>query len=305
MTNSSVPIGTQFASRKEVSEAGLHAPHMNGIHPAGVGARAESIVISGGYSENRDYGDLIIYTGGGGQSAPGSGVQVSDQKIEGANKAMVRAQHDGTPIRVIRGSGGDPTFSPSSGYRYDGLFEVRDHWFTRSQDGPLIVQFELVQINNEGQSAAKTPEDVSTPPSGNTNPDRRERRSRSLVRDQANVDWIKNLYNNTCQVCRIQLMTDAGAISIGAHIQGLGKPHGGPDIVENMLCLCHNCHAIFDSGAFYINDDLKSITWLHQPNGGGTSSHSTELFSKPGHHIGLPFAQSHRLHVAGVADSDH
>ena len=48
--------------------------------------------------------------------------------------------------------------------------------------------------------------------------------------------------------------------------------------------VCHNCHAIFDSGAFYINDDLKSITWLHQPNGGGTPSHSSELFSKREHH---------------------
>lgn len=297
---SSVPVGTTFATRKEVREAGLHAPTMAGIHPAGDGARAESIVISGGYSDDRDEGDVIIYTGAGGQSAPGSGVQVADQKIEGANKALVRAEHDGTPVRVIRGAGGDPRFSPASGYRYDGLYQVKRHWRKPSSDGPLIVQFELVAIDYDTPPITRTPGASQNPPSGNTNPNRRDRLSSSVVRDQENVDWIKNLYDNTCQVCRIQLMTDAGAISIGAHIQGLGKPHNGPDVTDNMLCLCHNCHAMFDSGSFYINDDCKTITWLHEPKGGEASAHSTKLYTKPAHNIGQTFVQHHRLEIAGV-----
>jgi putative restriction endonuclease len=240
----------------------------------------------------------------GGQSAPGSGIQVADQKIERGNKALVRAQYDGTPIRVIRGSGGDPKFSPTSGYRYDGLYEVRDHWFKPSQDGPLIIQFELVAIDYGIQSIAKSPEGASAPPSGNANPDRRFKSSSSLVRNQANVDWIKDLYANICQVCRVQLMTDAGSISIGAHIQGLGKPHNGPDVVGNMLCLCHNCHAIFDSGSFYINNDRKTITWLHKPNTDGVLTYSTELYSKSEHQIGLSYVQAHRRQVAGIIEED-
>lgn len=287
-----VPIGSTFVSRREVSDSG--------IHPTREGARAESIVISGGYSDDRDDGDLITYTGAGGQSSPGSGVQVTDQKIEGANKALVRAEYEGTPVRVIRGAGGDPRFSPASGYRYDGLYEVRSHRFKRSSDGPLIVQFELVAVEYGIRSLAKTPRGVDVPPSGNANPDRRDRRFRALMRDQTNVDWIKNCYDNTCQVCRIQLITDAGPISIGAHIQGLGKPHNGPDVVENMLCLCPNCHAIFDSGSFCINDDCKSITWLHEPVGGGALAHSTRLFTKSEHRIDLSYVKHHRLNAAGV-----
>jgi putative restriction endonuclease len=182
------------------------------------------------------------------------------------------------------------------------LYEVRKHWFKRSVDGPLVIQFELVAIDYGVQSIAKTPQGVPAPPSGNASPDRRDRRSRSLVRDQANVDWIKNLYNDTCQVCRIQLMTEAGAISIGAHIQGLGKPDNGPDVVENMLCLCHNCHAIFDSGSFFINDDCKTITWLHESVGGGESAHSVVLFTRSEHRIGLGFVKHHRLNTAGVGE---
>jgi len=296
--NDSVPVGTHFKSRQEVRDAGLHAPTMAGIHPAGKGARAESIVVSGGYADDRDYGNVIIYTGAGGQSAPGSGVQITDQKIEGANQALVRAQQDGTPIRVIRGSGGDPKFSPKSGYRYDGLFEVRNHWFTHSQDGPLIVQFELVAIND---NRIIDNESSQSMPSGTQIPTRRESRTKSLVRSQPNIDWIKSLYKNTCQVCRIQLVTDAGAISVGAHIQGLGRPHNGPDVVQNMLCLCHNCHALFDSGAFYVNDDCRTLTWLHEPQGARAPSPATDIYVETQHQILLSFVRYHRLHVAGVS----
>ena len=297
---SPVPVGTLFATRKEVREAGLHPPTMAGIYPAGNGARAESIVISGGYSDDRDEGDVIIYTGAGGQSAPGSGIQIADQKIQGANKALVRAQHDGTPVRVIRGAGGDPMFSPVSGYRYDGLYEVKNHWFKPSSDGPLIVQFELVALGVARNVPVNASNGVDFPPSGNTSPDRRDRRSNSVVRDQANVDWIKNTYDNTCQVCQIQLMTDAGPVSVGAHIQGLGKPHNGPDITSNMLCLCHNCHAMFDYGSFFINDDCKTISWLHEPVGGGTLAHSKELLMRSEHQIDTNFVRHHRINNAGI-----
>ena len=46
MPENAVPVGTIFQSREEVSLAGLHSPHMAGIHPQREGARAESIVIS-------------------------------------------------------------------------------------------------------------------------------------------------------------------------------------------------------------------------------------------------------------------
>jgi hypothetical protein len=55
MTDGNVPLGTIFQSREQVSLAGLHSPHMAGIHPQREGARAESIVISGGYKDDEDY----------------------------------------------------------------------------------------------------------------------------------------------------------------------------------------------------------------------------------------------------------
>ena len=51
-------------------------------------------------------------------------------------------------------------------------------------------------------------------------------------------------------------------IAIGAHIQGLGKPHNGPDTLENMLCLCPNHHDQFDAYSFYIEPENLEIVGL-------------------------------------------
>ena len=72
-----VPVGTIFASRKAAAEAGIHLPYVAGISGGQDGA--DSIVVSGGYEDDEDKGDEIIYTGHGGNS-PGSGKQVADQE---------------------------------------------------------------------------------------------------------------------------------------------------------------------------------------------------------------------------------
>ena len=72
MSENKFPAGTSWSNRKELSRSGLHPPEMWGIQPYGEGARAESVVVSGGYEDDHDYGDVIILTGHGGQSAPGS-----------------------------------------------------------------------------------------------------------------------------------------------------------------------------------------------------------------------------------------
>ena len=42
----------------------------------------------------------------------------------------------------------------------------------------------------------------------------------------------------------------------------LGKPHQGPDVEENCLCLCPNHHVQFDSGAISINPDSLAVIGL-------------------------------------------
>lgn len=49
--------GHIFPTRKELSEAGVHRPLQAGISGSGTEG-ADSIVMSGGYEDDEDYGDL-------------------------------------------------------------------------------------------------------------------------------------------------------------------------------------------------------------------------------------------------------
>lgn len=61
-----VVSGELFESRRELYDQGVHRALQAGIVGKG-GEGAESIVLSGGYVDDRDDGDVIIYTGEGGR----------------------------------------------------------------------------------------------------------------------------------------------------------------------------------------------------------------------------------------------
>ncbi len=245
------PEGTAFPDRKSAHEAGVHPPTQGGISGGKDGA--DSVVVSGGYPDDQDLGDEIIYTGQGGRDEA-TGRQVTDQTLTLGNIGLVRSQFDGHDVRVIRGFGGDPQHSPASGYRYDGLFRVVDHWRETSRDGPLIWRFRLLKVTSGTPLIAATGQaglDAPTPRSSVT--------GERLVRDAAVAKRVKDFHHHTCQVCSTRLMTAVGPYAEGAHIRGLGRPHEGPDTDSNMLCLCPNHHFLFDAGAIYIDEDWNVV----------------------------------------------
>src|SRR5437016_7008157 len=99
------PPGSGFANRLEIAAALVHRPTQGGI--CGGKDGAESIVVSGGYVDDEDHGNEIVYTGQGGND-PATKRQVADQVLALGNVGLARSQLDGRPVRVIRGAGGDP-----------------------------------------------------------------------------------------------------------------------------------------------------------------------------------------------------
>jgi len=77
-----------------------------------------------------------------------------------------------------------------------------------------------------------------------------------VIRNTQIGNTVKELYDNKCQVWSTRLETPSGAYAESCHIKPLGKPHDGPDTFDNVLCLCPNCHALFDMHALTIQDDL-------------------------------------------------
>jgi putative restriction endonuclease len=160
------------------------------------------------------------------------------------------------PVRVIRGAGGDPAYAPASGYRYDGLYRVDDHWSEVGKSRCRIWRYRLVRLPAGGHSLrpADQPAQWQWHPASNSGVTQR------TVRSTAVAEAIKKLYEHACQVCDLQLEVPGGYYSEGAHIRALGRPHSGPDVPENVLCLCPNHHALFDDGGIYITDDFKGAT---------------------------------------------
>jgi putative restriction endonuclease len=89
-----VSNGDKFANRQALHDAGVHAGTQGGI-----GGGGNSIVQSGGYVDDRDDGDLVIYTGQGGRD-PNSGRQIADQALTRGNKQLAHHYNSGNPIRV-------------------------------------------------------------------------------------------------------------------------------------------------------------------------------------------------------------
>jgi putative restriction endonuclease len=255
-----IDVGQIFENREMLSKARIHGPTMAGIW----GRESEgacSIVLSGGYEDDIDELDYIFYTGQGGQDIPG-GKQVSDQEFVRGNKALMLSCKYSLPIRVTRGH--QIKNGPTKGYRYDGLYYVNKFERVKGKSGYYICRFHL--------SSEKQIDILEKEIKANLKPDyKRADRAATTVsrikRDVSLSENIKEIYGYKCQVCNVYLKTPYGAIAIGAHIKGLGKPHNGPDVIENMICLCPNHHEQFDDHGFYIDSETSEIKGLEGYDG--------------------------------------
>jgi putative restriction endonuclease len=242
--------GQIYENRRELHDANVHRGLMRGI-----GARGESIVLSGGYADDKDYGDEIIYTGEGGRDSS-TGLQVSDQTLTGGNLALYNHYREGNPIRVSRGSNADSSYAPPSGYKYGGLYRIENVWSDIGRDGYKIWRYKFIKLSN---SEIITPTITSAPPQGLRVTQRTQVTTSRIIRSSAIGNYVKRLYDYTCQISGVQLDTPNGRYAEACHIQPVGRPNNGSDDVSNVLCLSPNMHVLFDLGAISINDDLTLI----------------------------------------------
>ncbi len=59
-------MGSWFEDRAELADAGVYRHRQAGISGS-ANEGADSIVLSGGYEDDEDHGDVIVYTGYGGR----------------------------------------------------------------------------------------------------------------------------------------------------------------------------------------------------------------------------------------------
>ncbi|MFH8409024.1 YDG/SRA domain-containing protein [Streptomyces sp. NPDC018019] len=280
--------------------AELHAARVHRHYGAGISGTAkdgvDSIVLSGGYVDDV-YGDTeIIYTGEGGLDRSARRL-VADQTMDSSgNAGLLLNQALGYPVRVIRGLG-IKRQKATKGYEYCGLYRVADHWMTIGKDGFRICQFQLLKLG-PGEEAQPRPVD---PVEGETtsfeDQARRLVAREERIRDSKVVADVKEMYDNACQICGTRLVVSpaGNAYSEAAHIHALGKPHNGPDKKWNVLCLCPNCHVLFDRGALQLTDDFDVIDGL-------TQKFVRALHRKKEHQLRVECVRQHRERWANRGD---
>jgi putative restriction endonuclease len=214
---------------------------------------ADSIVLSGGYEDDEDLGDEIVYTGHGGRDTE-SRRQVADQRLTRGNLALAHSSIEGLPVRVVRGANLDSIYAPRSGLRYDGLYMVDDYWQEPGRSGFRVWRYRLIKLPSVPTRTDTISENATVYPA-----ERRETTILRLVRDTAQARRIKALYDFRCQICGARLEGLAGPYAEAAHIRPLGAPHHGPDTADNILCLCPNHHVLLDHGGVGIREDLSLL----------------------------------------------
>ncbi|XP_072032626.1 E3 ubiquitin-protein ligase UHRF1-like [Amphiura filiformis] len=157
-----IHVGQLWKFRVTVSEAGVHRPHVAGIHGREIEG-AYSIVLAGGYEDDKDCGDYFYYTGSGGRDLSGNkrtAEQSCDQKLTKMNQALARNcaapinnkqgneakdWKAGKPVRVIRSCKGrkHSKYAPEEGNRYDGLYKVQKYWPEKGKSGFIVWRYLL------------------------------------------------------------------------------------------------------------------------------------------------------------------
>ncbi|XP_031817809.1 E3 ubiquitin-protein ligase UHRF2 isoform X2 [Sarcophilus harrisii] len=157
-----VPVGTTWKFRVQVSEAGVHRPHVGGIHGRSNDG-AYSLVLAGGFEDEVDRGDEFTYTGSGGRDLSGNkriGEHSFDQTLTNMNRALAlncdapldnknggesKNWRAGKPVRVIRSAKGRriSKYAPEEGNRYDGIYKVVKYWPEIGKCGFLVWRYLL------------------------------------------------------------------------------------------------------------------------------------------------------------------
>ncbi|KAL7615026.1 hypothetical protein Lser_V15G06028 [Lactuca serriola] len=194
-----VYIGDIFFFRMELCVVGMHGLPQAGIdyltssQSSNGDPIATSIIVSGGYEDDQDAGDVIIYTGHGGQDKYSR--QADHQRLEGGNLAMERSMHYGIEVRVVRGFRYEG--SPSGKvYVYDGLYKVIDSWLEIGKSGFGVIKFKLIRMENQpemGSAILKYAQDLRN---GQIKPVGYVHTDMSMKKEKLPVLLFNNIDNN-------------------------------------------------------------------------------------------------------------
>lgn len=206
------------------------------------------------YGDRFDSDQRIVYVGQG---------QEGDQTLDGYNGILARHLEEGHRVHLFvkEGRGG-------AEIRYEGQVALEEYRrIYRSDEGRSVIEFFLRPIREGDLNAfGHAYHDVlqeSLEPHTKERP-RTVRVLEQMLRDRAFAAHLRRYYNDQCAVCGPPLVHEQHVDVQGAHVQAVAA--GGPDAINNGLCLCARHHWAFDHGIFSLSDDHRVQLRMPDPH---------------------------------------
>lgn len=100
-----------------------------------------------------------------------------------------------------------------------------------------------------------------------------------IIRDTEIARRVKLIHNYRCQICGDSIfLGNKGQYAEAHHIKPLGGKHRGPDVVENILCVCPNHHVLLDYGAVVIEKSQLRLAAGHSISDAYIQYHNTVIY---------------------------
>jgi hypothetical protein len=145
------------------------------------------------------------------------------------------------------------------GNGYFKLFE-RDHdygWWQEEICKSLVFRWEPF-LNDVSTLGDVVPIDFDVP-------ERESIEVQRIIRNTTLAKKVKQLNDYECQICGKTIELGNGKRYVEAHhLQPLGKPHSGPDVQGNIICVCPNHHAMLDYGVIVLDENKLISNGLHR-----------------------------------------
>ena len=101
-----------------------------------------------------------------------------------------------------------------------------------------------------------------------------------ILRDTRIAREVKSLYKHRCQICNITIdLGDGHCYAECHHVKPIGSPHLGPDIADNVVCVCPLHHVLLDYGVIEIKVADLYFCGHHNVRAEFIEYHNTQIYN--------------------------
>ncbi len=148
---------------------------------------------------------------------------------------------------------------------------------------PISQSIKKVAENKKHYKTTKQTSKTPDSPKGQQEVKRSLIQIERIIRDTKVSRWVKYVHECHCQICGTSLELKSGQLYAEAHhIKPLGNVHHGPDVIENILCVCPNHHVLLDYGAISIDKIHLLQVEGHEIRDEYINYHNSVIYRKTG-----------------------